>query len=1074
MNQSQVSMETCNSSKNPCTFPGCPCEDFTTHKWVHNRCLCFHKIDQHSNTNLRSRHSSEPQINPMVHESINQELPPLSRAASDAGELIRSSRLSQDNGQNEKSGESQAEVFPDEAQENEDLKQASHMLQNVSFSAGIPKSYMHDETSDEEDVNVQIDSDNDQHAREHFDSSPAIPENFEPHNDHCIGDHSAVEGEIPNAENGISFSDAMNLKIEMTESLKVEDLEPSAENPSETIHGENESNTELISSSKLQENQASEIIETDKIGNVELASEEAENPEESVLDKKESPPSISEGNGNSDVHKERVDCDVDVEKSNKIEPPTLEEKQTISPVESVSTSVDPKIDYKVPEASSQPQSTINSDVNALRNLSAEIDDLNDKESASSKKTFSISNMMGALSKKSRPICGAMSSPSSSISYMGANMDKGTEAIEASSTALLDYVERKSSGTTLPTSIERLNSSPLADIQQFNDFKKTPGDEIQEQNAAPLTLPDIIKLESGSIFTEELKGKELNSLDKFKVGKSEFAKMKRVFIKYAEAEREFANRITQIIFEESHTSLSTSASLESTYEKKVDLNQSPALMYLFNSLRAKSSFHNLYSTQLFDQLVHSTARHESDISDLFKQIENHVLAMRGNLATCMERCERYKIKSNKYYAQFLALENGKRSRRTKNVKKDEEVVKKLEAYLVSYDDSVKSANAYLDKVNNLYSPLLLNQLQFLEEKRIIFMKTELRHFQELSISMMKKELSNLSHPDGLELLNDVIDVVNNVKMFSEEVKREAKKQEASGIRSTLYSPMKIDLPEPIDSIKNRLKVYSSEMAKFQSSTQPTKISSRKLSMNKKSSTEPPKPAPEVLPLSPPKQDLESPFKAPKILMALKRAVEDLGGLQTQGIFRTNGDYNEINDRLKYLAEKSDCNVTFTSVHSAAGALRRYLKNYYEPIVPLDFSNDVLEVGDLLLSTEEDQRAIGVQNLQKKIYDKLPERSQHLIQCLIRIIRDVACEGNVELTKMNFEGLSLIFGPLIVGMGDGLDANAMMKMSKLGSTFVETWAMYLDTSGYSIEEEELAKSTVIEPKKPYDQWIRAPIH
>ena len=82
--------------------------------------------------------------------------------------------------------------------------------------------------------------------------------------------------------------------------------------------------------------------------------------------------------------------------------------------------------------------------------------------------------------------------------------------------------------------------------------------------------------------------------------------------------------------------------------------------------------------------------------------------------------------------------------------------------------------------------------------------------------------------------------------------------------------------------------------------------------------------------------------PRVLVTLSRAVEQLGGLHAEGIFRISPSQREV-QQLRERFGDGDYEITTTSPHVPAALLKFWLRDLKEPLIPCSLYNMCIEIG-----------------------------------------------------------------------------------------------------------------------------------
>lgn len=183
---------------------------------------------------------------------------------------------------------------------------------------------------------------------------------------------------------------------------------------------------------------------------------------------------------------------------------------------------------------------------------------------------------------------------------------------------------------------------------------------------------------------------------------------------------------------------------------------------------------------------------------------------------------------------------------------------------------------------------------------------------------------------------------------------------------------------------------------------------------------------VVPRFPPPMDNDLSFKIPKIFSAVKRAVEDMGGYHTEGIFRVNGDIREIQDMMTHIFEEEDCEIRPSTVHCAAGLVKKYLRDFYEPIFKCSPSL-IVEIAGQFESEDPEVNELAKSRLLKEVFEVIPERTKMIVIGLMIMFREITSKDNSPKTKMTVTSIATIFAPIFI-VTDAVDAMGIIAQSR----------------------------------------------
>jgi hypothetical protein len=570
--------------------------------------------------------------------------------------------------------------------------------------------------------------------------------------------------------------------------------------------------------------------------------------------------------------------------------------------------------------------------------------------------------------------------------------------------------------------------------------------------------------TGHYFVDKLKGKglEQSAIQQARERIEVLEQTRRLFLKVAVAEAEYARLLDKIISEEleSHKSVGQSAALYGSAAE--------SFSNAIKDIAAQSTAHRIFSTQLTETLCEDMEEDMHNMHTELKELEEKDGALQHRLEALKKNVANNKAKTAKYLETANQLSGGKKGMKIMSKRQaNPEIARKLESYVNAYDKGLKTSNEFIDQLARFYSPLFLTQIQDFEQRRIQTFKQRLLNYSDMRKSLISKENQIFVAEDAATI---AVDPEKDIKLFADHLIVDPT------LKRRNHKPLSYELPEPMDVIRKKATSLEASHPKKSSTPSLRKSFMEKMdwkkgdsggsgkNLNVPGSQKSPKndgPAFVQIPKFPPRIDSDMSFKIPRVFSCLKRAVFDMGGVYTEGIFRINGDVKEIQEMMTHIVEEDDCEIKPSTIHCAAGLLKKYLRDFYEPLLaPVD--NAVIEEVSKELSSEDSKEVENAQTrLLLDIFAKVNPKNQMIIMGLIILIRDIS--NNEAKTKMGIEGLATVFGPIFVSSAMEMDPMRIMNLSKCGGLILQTLVKILDTSGYPEEEEELTKSSLIDPKK-----------
>eukprot|EP01125_Pyxidicula_operculata_P008192 TRINITY_DN2767_c0_g1_i3.p1 TRINITY_DN2767_c0_g1~~TRINITY_DN2767_c0_g1_i3.p1 ORF type:complete len:684 (-),score=104.98 TRINITY_DN2767_c0_g1_i3:727-2778(-) len=184
------------------------------------------------------------------------------------------------------------------------------------------------------------------------------------------------------------------------------------------------------------------------------------------------------------------------------------------------------------------------------------------------------------------------------------------------------------------------------------------------------------------------------------------------------------------------------------------------------------------------------------------------------------------------------------------------------------------------------------------------------------------------------------------------------------------------------------------------------------------------------------------------------------LEVEGLFRLSGSDSEVkalfalmNDPSKEFTVNDE-----TDPHAITGALKLYLRNIENPLIPYNSYDTFID------SINEDSDSI--QSLKESIAN-LPETNRLTLTYLIYFLNKVTSLS--ETNKMNANNLGIVFGPTIMrNLENAMDLNAANREKMLAQYLIENFEKLWDKSEfekfiseYESKRPELAKQKPVSP-------------
>mmetsp|Transcript_4607 Transcript_4607/g.8985 ORF Transcript_4607/g.8985 Transcript_4607/m.8985 type:complete len:649 (-) Transcript_4607:439-2385(-) len=171
----------------------------------------------------------------------------------------------------------------------------------------------------------------------------------------------------------------------------------------------------------------------------------------------------------------------------------------------------------------------------------------------------------------------------------------------------------------------------------------------------------------------------------------------------------------------------------------------------------------------------------------------------------------------------------------------------------------------------------------------------------------------------------------------------------------------------------------------------------------------------------KYDLDVPI----IVVNLIKAIQDLGGMTVEGIFRLSAKKEDL-VRLRAQFDKGDVEVRETSPHVPAGLLKQWLRELAEPLIPTELYEEAIKIAKSI--KDEDPK------LTKSVIDgfvtQLPALNQKVLEHICTLAGKIADLSSVN--KMTYSNLAIVFAPGFL-RNPSEDPAEMLENSKYETAF-----------------------------------------
>ncbi|XP_053104105.1 rho GTPase-activating protein 39-like isoform X1 [Hemicordylus capensis] len=178
-----------------------------------------------------------------------------------------------------------------------------------------------------------------------------------------------------------------------------------------------------------------------------------------------------------------------------------------------------------------------------------------------------------------------------------------------------------------------------------------------------------------------------------------------------------------------------------------------------------------------------------------------------------------------------------------------------------------------------------------------------------------------------------------------------------------------------------------------------------------------------------QDMYPNNKLPWVQTQLSQQVLELGGEQTEGIFRIPGDIDEVN-ALKLQVDQWKIPNNLSDPNIPASLLKLWYRELEEPVIPQQFYKECIS------NYENPDAAVSVVEL-------LPELNKLVLCYLIHFLQIFAQPTNVGKTKMDVNNLAMVMAPNCLRCQSD-DPRVIFENTRKEMSFLRMLIVHLDTS------------------------------
>lgn len=177
------------------------------------------------------------------------------------------------------------------------------------------------------------------------------------------------------------------------------------------------------------------------------------------------------------------------------------------------------------------------------------------------------------------------------------------------------------------------------------------------------------------------------------------------------------------------------------------------------------------------------------------------------------------------------------------------------------------------------------------------------------------------------------------------------------------------------------------------------------------------------------------EVPVVLTTLCHAIRDMGGLQTEGIFRISVDSGLLN-ALRTQFNKADFSLDLMKgdPHAAACLLKLWLRVLPDPVMPRSVYAEVIEP----FHRTGGGGKLG-EEICLKVYRQLNLPYQALLKTILQLCQEVV--ANITLNRMSYEALSVVLTPCLFDASTCTDPSQIIAQSRHEQKFLAEFLVLL---------------------------------
>jgi hypothetical protein len=356
----------------------------------------------------------------------------------------------------------------------------------------------------------------------------------------------------------------------------------------------------------------------------------------------------------------------------------------------------------------------------------------------------------------------------------------------------------------------------------------------------------------------------------------------------------------------------------------------------------------------------------------KECESELLRATEPVKACRNQMAKEKANCNKLLERVT-----KNTIKHKIQKKlGQDYFKEIVVECSRYENDIDIANQILSTYSTSQLPQTLSKMQKCEQTRLSTIKTSLEAYSDI---LNKKATEFQRSAAVLKSIAAQLNPENDLAEFARLSKARPKIPQSDRISELSYDinlePFTYDLNLSCREVKSRIKEQDPGVFK--------QTLSKIMDEQRTGSA------------------LFSSLKIPRACEAIIQGIKALGGVGTEGIFRVSADEYEVSELMLDL-ENSNYALKVSSVHVLSNALKRWLRDLEEPLIPFYMYDACIQF----------VQSKSPADLNEVLGSLLPSDNRHLLEAIILLFRCICSNENLPITKMEKRSLAICIAPSIM--------------------------------------------------------------